>query len=444
MKDTADHLFETAPAQLTVRSEIIRFTSWSLLALVVLTVATILIAHRIANHQALEHASAEGASVAHEVAAPLIDGRARRDPSSSPELDLMLGSRIEAGSLRHIKLWDADGRIIWSDEKSLVGERFELEDDVAALFGTRDVVAEVSDLSKAENARERGQGDMLEVYVGTFDAEGTPLVFEAYLPVDRMQDDTEAIVAAFVPLVVAALMIFVAIVLPLAVSLARRGKQAQRGQTKMMRHALLAADLERRRVAADLHDSVIQDLAGLGYALPTLTKELRGDADMDATRAVLERATSIVRQDTAILRSMMVDLYPPDLENDGLRTAIEEIVQTETLDVEVAMPSDLALSHDAGRLAYRITREGLRNVVKHAGAHHALVEVVEADGRVLVRVQDDGSGPGSDPGVTTEGHLGLTLLRDTLIDVGGELELRCVEGGGTALVASFPTPVEPR
>lgn len=431
-----------------MRWAVVRFTVSSLVALIVLTAGTILIAERIARHQALEYASAQGAGMAHRLAAPLVNLGVRRNPgASSEDLDFVMSNRMADGSLSHVKLWDADGRIIWADDEALIGRRFELEDDVAALFGTSDVTAEVSDLSGAENVAERDEGRLLEVYAGAFDADGVPLVFEAYLPVDRMEDEADAIVVAFVPLVVGALVLFLVVMLPLAVSLARRVQRAQHEQSKMMRHALLASDLERRRIAADLHDGVIQDLAGLGYVLPTTSREFRGDSNLDQARSVLERATSIVQHDTALLRAMIADLYPPNLEGEGLRDAIEQLVQSEALAgglvAELSIPSDLSISHEAGRLTYRIIREALRNVVKHAQAHHLFVDVKESGDRVLLRVQDDGRGPGADPGRSTEGHLGLRLLRDTLTDFGGDLEIQAADGGGTKLVATFPSTLVP-
>jgi signal transduction histidine kinase len=446
VKDDADRAFRSQGPS-TAGAAVARFTTWSIVTLVTLAIGTVVVADQIARHQALEYAGAQGAGVAHRLAAPLVDDAVRRDPTrSGRQLDLVMGNRMADGSLQHVKLWDTDGRIIWADNKNLIGDRFELEDDVSVLFGTTDVTAEVSDLSKEENLAERDEGELLEVYAGTFDADGQPLVFEAYLPVDRMEDDARTIVATFVPLVLGALVLLLGIVLPLAVSLTRRVERAQREQSRMMRHALLASDLERRRIAADLHDGVIQDLAGLGYALPTVSRELEGDPGLDTARSVLDRATAILHRDTTMLRSMMVDLYPPDLEGRGLVDAVRQLVQSEAiaagLVADVELSQELSVTQEAGRLVYRVVREAVRNVVKHAGAGRILVRVQERDGQVRVLVQDDGVGPGATPGVGAEGHLGLTLLRDTVADFGGGLDLEAGPEGGTILVAHFPsTPV---
>jgi signal transduction histidine kinase len=104
------------------------------------------------------------------------------------------------------------------------------------------------------------------------------------------------------------------------------------------------------------------------------------------------------------------------------------------------VPDDYAESIEVNRLAYRVVREGLRNVVEHARAGVALVEITRVERRLHVRVSDDGVGlqqaPESEPG-----HLGIKLLADTLQDFGGWLELRPAASGGTELEASFPVPL---
>jgi signal transduction histidine kinase len=425
-------------------SPVRRFAVMSVLALLVFALGTVLIAERIARQQALDEARDRGAGVASRLAAPLVNDAVRRgDETATDQLDLVMRNRMADGSMSHYKIWDEEGRIIWSDNDQLVGRQFDLGAEERTLFGTRDVIGEVSDLSKAENVAERREGELLEVYAGSFDADGRPIVVEAYFPVERMEEDAQALVVAFVPLVLASLTLFLGVVLWLAVSMSRRVQKAELQRSRATRQALLAADVERRRIADQLHDGVIQDLAGLGYALSSVTSKLPKDGDLGAARSTIDRATGLIQHDTAMLRSMMTDIYPPDLREDGLRVAVEHLAQTEAreggLEVNLEIHPELTLSHDAGRLAYRVVREGLRNVVKHANARHVDVEIAPAHpDRVVVRVVDDGRGPGSRPGWTPEGHVGLRLLRDSLDDFGGNLELGQGDPTGFSLVARFP------
>jgi signal transduction histidine kinase len=116
------------------------------------------------------------------------------------------------------------------------------------------------------------------------------------------------------------------------------------------------------------------------------------------------------------------------------------------VDTEVHVDPELRLGEGAARLAYRIVREGLRNVVKHANATSALVEIRREDGCVHVVVADDGCGVtvGAEDGGDstdglpfTEGHLGLRLLSDSVRDAHGHLELVPNRPQGTRLRAKF-------
>jgi signal transduction histidine kinase len=100
------------------------------------------------------------------------------------------------------------------------------------------------------------------------------------------------------------------------------------------------------------------------------------------------------------------------------------------------------LDPDIARIAYRVTREGLRNVVKHAGASTARVTIRPGEGRrVDVRVSDDGQGlpPGPSDG---DRHMGLDLLAATVREAGGDLVVETAPGGGVVLAASLPVDVD--
>ena len=97
-----------------------------------------------------------------------------------------------------------------------------MEEDVTDLFNTEEATAELSDLSKEENQFEQSEGELLEVYAGTFDADGEPLVFEAYLTTEQMRSAAQTILVNLVPLILGTLALFMLAVLPLAMSLARR------------------------------------------------------------------------------------------------------------------------------------------------------------------------------------------------------------------------------
>ena len=220
----------------------------------------------------------------------------------------------------------------------------------------------------------------------------------------------------------------------------------------MTKHALLSSEFERRRIAQDLHDGVIQDLAGAGLVLPLVADRVKESRSSPQDGDLLTRLHALVTLNVQRLRSLMAEVYPPDLTGAGLRPAIENLVleTADRVDTEVHVDPDLRLGEGAARLAYRIVREGLRNVVKHADANSALVEIRRDDGWVHVLVADDGrgvagtadDGQDADDGKggklpESEGHLGLRLLRDSVRDAGGHLELAPNMPRGTRLRASF-------
>jgi signal transduction histidine kinase len=136
---------------------------------------------------------------------------------------------------------------------------------------------------------------------------------------------------------------------------------------------------------------------------------------------------------------MMTDIYPPDLEGPGFATAVQDLGRSmgeRGVQVQVDLAPDLTVPLDAARLAYRVIREGLRNVAKHSRATATEVEVRRESELVVVSVSDNGRGI---PDVqVAEGHLGLRLLEDTVRDLGGQMTLRPSPSGGALLEASFP------
>lgn len=424
-----------------VRASLVRFSAGSVLALLVLGLASTLVAARVAREEALHDGQRKVGAIGRTLAGPLVTTEVRaRTPGAAEQLDTVLMNRMSDGTLSHVKVWSSDGTVIWADEPTAVGRSFDLSDDVKSLFGTEETVARVTEIY-GDDIDSQERGEWLEVYAGAHDADGTPIVFEAYLPTAAMHQDRATLTRTIVPLVLGALVLFQLAVLPLAVSLAQRVDRAQAERERMMRHALDASDLERRRIAHDLHDGVIQDLAGLGYAMPSVVAHLLSPGQ-EAARETIELVSQVLSRDVWVLRSMVTDIYPPALDGGLLATALEELAQqterhgvTVTTDVRVHP----TLSEHAARLVYRVAREGLLNVVKHARANSAVVEVASDVDNVVVRVSDDGAGPDSGGVGSAPNHLGLRLLEDTLRDFGGTLGLVDGVPSGAVLEAVFPT-----
>lgn len=431
------------------RSALRRFLLWTLLALAVVGVGTVLLARPLAEQMALRDVATRGGGLARAVVAPLVDHHVRAgEPGPTGTLDYLLKNRMRDGSIAHMKIWTQEGQVLWSDETDLIGHTFPLDPDVAALFGSEEVTAAVSDLSKAENAEERGSGELLEVYAGLHDAEGAPLVFESYWTAEPMHEDEAALLGRLALLGLGSLLLFAVMVLPLAVSLARRVEQGEADRSTMLRHALSASDLERRRIADDLHDGVLQDLAGFGYLMGALVDDLPPEANR--ARSIVAELSTGLKRDAEGLRSLMTDIYPADLAAGGLVPAVETLAEqarASGLAVEVGLDATLTRSGlSMAQVVYRSIREGLRNVVKHADASKVELSARVVGHDVVVSVRDDGVGPSRPEGLpprtgptsAASGHVGLQLLRDTVRDLGGDLELTAAGGRGALLTVTVP------
>ena len=122
------------------------------------------------------------------------------------------------------------------------------------------------------------------------------------------------------PALAGALAVLYLIQLPLAYSLARRLRRRQQEREELLRRAIDASDLERRRIAADLHDGAVQRLAGVSLALAAAAgRNGTSSRDQDhALRAAVSEAAAETRETIRELRTMLVDIYPPTLQKSGL------------------------------------------------------------------------------------------------------------------------------
>ena len=121
---------------------------------------------------------------------------------------------------------------------------------------------------------------------------GKPLLFEAYYRYGLVSSNGSQLWRSFAPIALGALIALELVQIPLAYSLARRLRQRSAERELLLHQALEASDVERRHIASDLHDGVVQDLAGVAYALSAQTRgSTPGEPDPD----VIESSASTVR-----------------------------------------------------------------------------------------------------------------------------------------------------
>jgi len=247
------------------------------------------------------------------------------------------------------------------------------------------------------------------------------------------------------PLCIGGLVLLQLVQVPIAVRLSRRVARQQAERAELLERALSASDRERRQLAADLHDGLIQDLAGAGYALAALARSVPPER-----AATAERVGVVVRNAVDSLRHLMVDLYPPDLAGAGLSTALDDLVrplQRQGVAVSVKVAELPPMEPEAATTLYRVAKEALTNIAKHAKASAVQVSLAAEPGQghddVVLRVIDDGVGVPTDAlDHRAQGHLGLQLLIDRIADLGGELTVHRADSGGTIIEARVPANID--
>ena len=269
------------------------------------------------------------------------------------------------------------------------------------------------------------------------------LAFEAYYDYGRVSQTAGALTRQLLPLVLVPLVLMQVIQVPIAGSLARRVRRHEAERRRLLERHLAVSERERIRLAADLHDGPIQDLAGVGYALgaiaptvPTPQHRLMGTVQDTVYRA------------TESLRRMMVDLYPPDLQAGQLHRTIDDLAEPlrdRGIAVDVLAEPLPDLDGECVAALYRVAREALANVLEHAHATRVTVALSMAaigDGPdVAVRLAITDDGIGLDPARLdrrADGHLGLRLLTARVADLGGSLTVGSGPDGGTVVAAVLP------
>jgi two-component system, NarL family, sensor kinase len=427
----------------------VRFALASLLAVIVAGAIGVALQRKAARDDAirdartLAHLAGDGI-VAPNINQALLDG----DPTQVAKVDRLVRGKIMArdgvGIVR-IKIWERSGdigRIVYSDLHSLRGRRFRLPEEELEAFGTDRVAAEETDLRNAENRFDRLSGKLLEVYLPIRATTGRPLLFEIYQKQSAVSATARKTWEGFAPALIGALVLLGLLQLPLAYRMARTLHDNRHEREALLLRALAASDTERRRIASDLHDGVVQDLAGTSYALAAAADRINGHATPEVSEALRDGARQ-TRRSIRQLRSLLVDIYPPDLHRAGLAAALSDLVaplESRGVQARVELPPGLRLEPDTEALMFRTAQEALRNVMAHSNAAHVDVSVTLENSHAGLTIADDGRGFSAEDAAAAheDGHLGLRVLGDMARDAGGRLDIDSEPGRGTRVCLEVP------
>ncbi|MGY1689429.1 sensor histidine kinase [Geodermatophilus sp. SYSU D01105] len=418
------------------RRELAAFCATALLVLLAVSAGTIWLSERIARANALAEAERAAERIGQFLVAPVLTDALAGVDGRWDELDRDVKNRMSDGSVTRVIVWRATGEVLYASEPGLQGRVIEPSDELLAAIGGDTV----SNVDEAPETAADGEAAMLEVYA-PLDIPGQQLAFEAYFSYEGIDRQAALLRGEIIPMAIGALVLLQVVQIPIATSLARRVRRQEAERAALMQRNVEASERERRAIAADVHDGPVQDLAGVSYALSALRGSLP-----EERQPTVDRLVGAVRHAVQSLRRLMVDIYPPDLSGPGLGAAISDVAEPLRAEgVEVLMDAAPLpeMTPDAAAVLYRTAKEALANVAKHAQARHAWITLEETELRgaqaVRLEIADDGVGfPAEGTDRREEGHLGLPLLRDRVVDLGGTVTLEERQGGGALLTAVVP------
>ena len=208
-------------------------------------------------------------------------------------------------------------------------------------------------------------------------------------------------------------------------------------QRDALRRAVQAQEVERRRLARELHDETGQALTSILLGLAAVERSESAEAADAAAAALRELVVETLQN----VRRLAVELRPSALDDFGLEPALRRLGQTVReggeLDVQVeARLGAQRLPADVETALYRIVQEALTNVVKHADARHVSIVLTRKQASVLVMIEDDGRG--FDPTRPSVAGLGLQGMRERVELLDGSFQVEAAPRTGTTLIVELP------
>lgn len=419
------------------RLRLIRNPITQFLVIGLVTVAAIIIGvNYLAGDAATDEALAEATKVNDILAHQFIE--ARIPPAFEPgstggadQLDRRLRRLQRVEGLDQAIIRDSDGTVLYANGggASLLNTTLPLDTGERKVLarggsGSRTVVRRDESGVASEDAR-------LELSTRIITPNGVPLLFTGYYSLDQVEERQGEIFTSFRWIVVAPLLLLIVIATAILTALTRQVRRGAAERERLLQTAMDASDAERRRIARDLHDGVVQDLAGTAFSLSAVarTPELPSEG-----RETLDKAGRSLRGSLKSLRSLLAEIHPPDLRADGLAAALGDLIApagTVGMQASVSVEGAETASDDQAALVWRVAQEAVRNAIRHSHASTLAVTVRGDQERLTLEVVDDGIG--FDPKVTAPDSFGLRGLRSLVADHGGVLEVRSAPGEGTTV-----------
>ena len=432
-----------AEVPLRRRRVIVQVIVGAIIVIVAVGLVGVVAARRLAEAEAVNDAAKTADLLADSVVQPVLtDGLLTGGAAAMSSIDSVIRQHVLSPAIVRVKIWDAQGRIVYSDEPSLIDEIFPLGDEEREVFTTPATRADISDLQAPENRYEQGNGKLLEAYRPVWTPSGSPLLFETYFRYDDVSERSGQLWRGFAGITLSSILLLVVLLMPILWRLLNQLGGAQAQREALLQRALDASTEERRRIAGALHDGVVQDLAATSFTVAG-SAERAAAAGFSDLAEDLRSAAGTVRTSIGGLRSLLVDIYPASLASAGLGAALEDLaasVRARGMSVLLDVGPTPALDPAGDQLVFRVAQECLLNAARHSSAATVMVRLhTTADG-ILLDITDDGVG--FDAGTVLrspeEGHFGMRILGDVVREAGAQLRLATAPGAGTSWQLTVP------
>ncbi|MFN6461378.1 MAG: sensor histidine kinase [Nostoc sp. DedVER02] len=199
----------------------------------------------------------------------------------------------------------------------------------------------------------------------------------------------------------------------------------------------IAVEVERNRLARDLHDSVSQTLftvATIAEALPRVWKR-----NPDIAQQGLEELAQLTQGALAEMRNLLIELRPDGLAEKPLGELIQQLTKAisgrASLQITTILEGDFPLSNEVKLVFYRITQEALNNIIKYAKASLVSVSLRSDSQKMILRISDNGCG--FDFNKISSDHLGIAIMKERAESIGAIFYLSSYPGKGTEIVLSW-------
>jgi len=354
-----------------------------------------------------------------------------------------------ADDVVRVVLYDAQARVLWSDDTALIGRRFAHDNELRGALGG-EIEAKIIRPGKEEHEGLRSFARIEEIYLPVRYARDGPVV--AVLEIYRYPPAFFAVIdraltavwllgggggfVLYAALFAMARLGVVEVGLGLDVVGVERNAERRRSE-EALRRMNQTLEEETKRLAHEVHDEAGQLIATAQLALADVALEMPA-----SSREGVAKVSRVLDEVADQLRRLAHELRPTVLDDLGLLSALEflsqGVIKRTGLDVRVEGSTAGRLDPIIETTLYRVVQEAVLNVVKHARARSVIIRVEHGPTHIRCSIRDDGVG--FDAGGQPKGPRGLGLLGigHRVETLGGRLEIRTRLGQGTTLVVGIP------